>query len=141
MSYNGIGLPSAKGSSTSGHIQRSLASNNERDNIKKKGYLLRQKKTQKKAVKKVEHHSETAEQTKRNNLRDIELQVSELRDKLEDEMDDDNETITQEVIDDKCQKLRERLLNDMKVRTAYTNRTKRDSQKPSDDVDHKKLEY
>lgn len=142
MSYNGIGLPSAKGSSTSGHIQRSLASNDERDNTKKKGYLLRQKQIQTKNVKKpVHHHSETALQNKRNNLRDIELQVSELRDRLEDEMDEGDKTITDDIIDKKCQLLREQLLNDMKIRTAYTNRKKRDSNKQSDDVDRKNLEY
>ena len=140
MSYNGIGLPSAKGSSTSGHIQRSLASSNERDNIKRKSYLLRQSEARdKKQTKKIRKPVRVVP-NKRNDLRDIELQVSELRDKLEDDMDDDH-TITQESIDDRCKKLREQLLKDMKVRTAYTNRQERDCNGKNNDVNHEKLEY
>ncbi|KAG0671623.1 RNA-splicing factor [Maudiozyma exigua] len=140
MSYNGIGLPSAKGSSTSGHIQRSLASAKERDNIKRKGYLLRQSEAREKKHSKNIKKPQRLVPNKRNNLRDIELQVSELRDKLEDDMDDDH-TITQESIDDRCKKLREQLLKDMKIRTAYTNRQERDSNGKINDVDHRKLEY
>ncbi|CCE65494.1 hypothetical protein TPHA_0L01390 [Tetrapisispora phaffii CBS 4417] len=42
MSYNGIGLKSAKGSSTSGHVQSSLAHNSRANN---KNYLVRKQAT------------------------------------------------------------------------------------------------
>lgn len=136
MSYNGIGLPSAKGSSTSGHIQRSLASNEDRDKNRGKDYLKRQAEAKKlknqggvNRVKKINiTNSDNANAVKRYSLREIELRVSELRDSLEDKMDasSDNE-LTPEDIDKQCQQLRERLKKEHRTRTAYTSRDNRNA--------------
>ena len=123
MSYNGIGLQSAKGSSTSGHIQSSLAKN---EGDKFKNYSKRKQdlvKVGKQAGKKgvpvldksiVEHLSK----------RDIEVKVSELRDRLEE--DDGLDDVQ---IDARCGQLREKLLKHLdaskKYKTMYKPRNQR----------------
>jgi serine/arginine repetitive matrix protein 2 len=78
MSYNGIGLQTARGSGTNGYVQRSLA------NIKRKSqtpysrdqdYDRPQTKTRKPNPEIMEH----------NRKREIEVQCLELQDKLEEE--------------------------------------------------------
>lgn len=133
MSYNGIGLKTAKGSATSGHIQKSLADNGDSKN---KSYHSRQKDK----LRNVGKHS--ADNTSNNlvkrkatslefgksiiehiSKREIEVQVSELRDALEDA--DEEESI----ITEKCNKLRQELLNaweaQQRLDKAYKSRAKR----------------
>ncbi|SMN20935.1 similar to Saccharomyces cerevisiae YDR482C CWC21 Protein involved in RNA splicing by the spliceosome [Maudiozyma saulgeensis] len=134
MSYNGIGLPSAKGSSTSGHIQRSLASTEDRDKNKGKAFLKRQAEAKRlknridtNRVQKIDARDKNSvSDVKRDSLREIELRVSELRDNLEDKMDASSDSeLTPEDIDKQCQQLRDRLKKDYRTRTAYTARDKR----------------
>lgn len=123
MSYNGIGLKSAKGSSTSGHIQRSLA--NDQDTRKLQNFNARNNKN-KKVQKNKPVPEKDAQLMKHLSKRDVELQVSELRDKLEDLQDDDPE-ITDEFIDSECDKLRKELLETMEAKQKYSALyTKRD---------------
>lgn len=103
MSYNNVGLKTAKGSSTSGHIQRSLAGHNDStQNYNKRNKRVERPRTQEPAS----HRPKDAKLVDHLQRREIELQVSELRDQLEDGSDDDDETI-----DRKCNELREKLTN------------------------------
>ncbi|AET38274.1 U2-type spliceosomal complex subunit CWC21 Ecym_2554 [Eremothecium cymbalariae DBVPG len=124
MSYNGIGLKSSKGSSTSGHIQRSLADNEGKKNVK--NFLARQEKSNGKRDVSKGTRAKTVDDSilKRLDRRQVELQVSELRDQLEDAGNYDENEITR-----KCDELRDELQKQLRehdrVRTVYTTRKKR----------------
>lgn len=143
MSYNGIGLKSAKGSSTSGHIQKSLASNDEkisllnykarklqkqRNNVKDDNNSNRIKKiSQLKTIKNGNFISQIQNSmVKHLSKREIELKVSELRDQLEDDRDRDsnknNKKLTDSEIDQKCNALREELIKEEMERVQLLNR-------------------
>lgn len=115
MPHNNVGLKTAKGSSTSGHIQRSLASHNgSNQNYNKRNKRVQKTQTQEHQVHKPKdnkliHHLQR---------REIELQVSELRDELEEGSDND------ETIERKCNELREKLVNSR--RTNYSSRKDRE---------------
>ncbi|CAI4387850.1 ALI_HP2_G0033100.mRNA.1.CDS.1 [Saccharomyces cerevisiae] len=123
MSYNGIGLKSAKGSSTSGHVQRSLASNNRR---RPQG-SQQQRQQRQNAIKKASHDKASRPLAVQKQIethmekREIEVQVSELRDRLEEE-----ETLSEEQIDKKCEALRAKLTNEwqeqQRMSSLYTPR-------------------
>ncbi|CDO93290.1 unnamed protein product [Kluyveromyces dobzhanskii CBS 2104] len=99
MSYNGIGLSSAKGSSTSGYVQQSLALNNK----KRDRHAERSKTYQTNELRPVvQDESVLAHKVKR----EVELLVSEYRDKLEDSQDD----LSEDVIDEKCDIYRKSLI-------------------------------
>lgn len=132
MSYNGIGLKSAKGSSTSGHIQRSLANNDEATQTKLKNYTARRKEKLKDArsrlnegIRKKTRGTESPlnSMVKHLDKRQIEVAVSELRDELED---DDVEEAT---VDERCQELRIELLKQLetekRVSNVYKSRSER----------------
>lgn len=139
MSYNGIGLKSAKGSSTSGHVQQSLASNNERTSLL--NYKAR-KQLKKKEEKKGGHQIKKLDSLKSKpstvqkkmaehlRKREIEVQVSELRDSLEDRRDDGKLEITDEEIDEKCNILRDKLVKESnekkRMANLYTSRKHRE---------------
>ncbi|SCU88215.1 LAFA_0E11364g1_1 [Lachancea sp. 'fantastica'] len=133
MSFNGIGLKSAKGSSTSGHIQRSLASNDDRKHDK--NYLSRVKKSQERLKDaKARHHKKDDTILKHVSRREVELRVSEYRDKLEEDAAMDDATI-----EAKCEKYRQMVLKsweqeqeDEKLRNAYISRSKRTSEDTRD---------
>ncbi|CAI4059433.1 hypothetical protein SKDZ_04G6730 [Saccharomyces kudriavzevii ZP591] len=125
MSYNGIGLKSAKGSSTSGHVQRSLASSTNRRRPQGSEQQQRSK-----AINKASHgrvnrplavqkHMETHMEK-----REIELQVSKLRDRLEDD-----ESLPEEQIDAQCETLRAKLTSEwqeeQRISSLYTSRKAR----------------
>lgn len=98
MSYNGIGLPSAKGSSTSAYVQQSLAFNAKRQNTKAE-------------PKKADTHEQrTFVQDESIILhkarREIEVLVSEYRDTLED----DPAEFSDDTIEKKCEEYRNSLL-------------------------------
>ncbi|CCK68076.1 U2-type spliceosomal complex subunit CWC21 KNAG_0A03970 [Huiozyma naganishii CBS 8797] len=129
MSYNGIGLKSAKGSSTSGHVQKSLAGRAEgRSNAKnytaRRAALKSASKSDPGKLAAVKHES----MAKHLNKRKVELQVSELRDKLEDQQETDA-SLTDEVIDERCNALREELSQEREteeqVAKVYKARHKR----------------
>ncbi|GMM56455.1 U2-type spliceosomal complex subunit [Maudiozyma humilis] len=97
MSYNGIGLPSAKGSATSGHVQRSLARPPRATNTKisKNTHARRA-------------HTPDASVRAHARAREVELRVAQLRDTLEDEQDRGSD-ITDAEIDARCDTLRREL--------------------------------
>ena len=139
MSYNGIGLKSAKGSSTSGYIQKSLADNEGSIN---KNYLKRRNERLHKIQKLKEKEArkrllDTAGGRKRDesitehlNKREIELRVSELRDELEDAQEKDT-SITNEYIEEACQRLRKELTEEIaetqRISRLYRSRKERES--------------
>ncbi|SCU95247.1 LANO_0E09758g1_1 [Lachancea nothofagi CBS 11611] len=125
MSFNGIGLKSAKGSSTSGHIQQSLALNKDRKNVKNfQNRIEKSKDHTKSKFKPIRKDKSILEHLSQ---REVELRVSEYRDKLED-----NDELDDAAIDAKCHEYREKLAaewkkeqEDEKVRGAYVSRRKR----------------
>ncbi|QLG71783.1 hypothetical protein HG535_0C01320 [Zygotorulaspora mrakii] len=145
MSYNGIGLKSAKGSATSGHIQKSLADN---DSTKNKNYHARQRAKDKlKNVGKGKLADNDSEPIKRYvplearrkiikhlSKREIEVQVSELRDTLEDSNED------HQVIEKRCEELRTELLQEWEARQRldklYTSRAKRNVEESNETRPH-----
>lgn len=95
MSYNGIGLQTARGSGTSGHIQTNLA---KRD-VKPKRRKI--------AVQDTRNRLELGSAIrKHNSKREIQVKCMELRDELEDQGLDD------EVIDNRVQELKQKLEKD-----------------------------
>lgn len=110
MSYNNIGLKSAKGSSTSGRIQRSLASDSKHNQNynKRKGRVTRERQEATRQDSKLLDHI---------CKREIEVRVSEYRDELEEGSDDD------EAIDRKCEELR----NELKSRQQQQQQPERSS--------------
>lgn len=97
MSYNNIGLKTSKGSSTSGHIQKSLANNEKKWDNK---HITRNKK--KKEViqffdSKINDHFKK---------RKIELEISKFRDELEES------NVSESEIDIKCKQLKETLIKE-----------------------------
>ncbi|SCW03557.1 LAFE_0G13102g1_1 [Lachancea fermentati] len=135
MSYNGIGLKTAKGSSTSGHIQQSLAHNNEGKNMR--NFLSR-------VEKKNKPHKRAPPRKQESMIlhlskREIELRVSEYRDRLEDD-----DTLTDDVIDSRCIEYRKKLLleqeqskKDERLRTAYVSRKARDCREHASDQEER----
>lgn len=109
MSYNGIGLKTARGSGTSGYVQKSLAPFGDR--ISK--HEEHQKKRKRIESDEQADHNERVDNAKKearheindhNKRRNIELKCLELRDKLED--DDVND----DIIEEKIRELRKKLL-------------------------------
>ncbi|RLV94551.1 Pre-mRNA-splicing factor CWC21 [Spathaspora sp. JA1] len=89
MSYNGIGLPTARGSGTSGYVQKNLAGSNK----KKSGYYESRRNQLNKSestskgkliIEQINKKQARLEIVRHDNLRTIEVKCSELRDKLED---------------------------------------------------------
>lgn len=98
MSYNGIGLKSAKGSSTSGHIQRNIADVKISQKQETKGKLFDNRKLQELKWEKVSKKAKATEIPRDEKLLDherkrlLEVKVQEYRDRLE-EGEEDDETI------------------------------------------------
>lgn len=132
MSYNGIGLSSAKGSSTSGHIQRSLANNNN-NNSKNKNYLTRNNnKIKDDKKKRVIKKDLTLLNHKRK--RNIELKVLEYKEKLIN--DKNNEKLTDDQIKDKLSEYRKELIENPHSedsKTSYKSRKSRESEESTKD--------
>ncbi|EJS42178.1 cwc21p [Saccharomyces arboricola H-6] len=124
MSYNGIGLKSAKGSSTSGHVQRSLANNPNRrrpQGSQQQHPTAIKKASQDKTNRPLAVQKQMATHMEK---REIEVQVSELRDRLEDD-----ESLPEEQIDAQCKALRAKLTSEwqeqQRVYSLYTSRKTR----------------
>ncbi|CAI4057802.1 hypothetical protein SUVZ_02G5870 [Saccharomyces uvarum] len=124
MSYSGIGLKSAKGSSTSGHVQRSLASNTDRRRAQ--GSQRQRDNAINKAIHSRANKPLTVQKEMSTHMekREIEVQVSELRDRLEDD-----ESLSDEQINEQCQTLRTKLTSEwqeqQRVSSLYTSRKAR----------------
>lgn len=123
MSYNNIGLKSAKGSSTSGHIQRSLASASKYNQNfnKRKGRVTRERKEPTGRDHKLLDHL---------GKREIEVRVSEYRDELEDGSDDED------TIDRKCEELRNELRSTQQQRQQQRQQNEQQHELPSDRISH-----
>ncbi|EGW32292.1 uncharacterized protein SPAPADRAFT_50858 [Spathaspora passalidarum NRRL Y-27907] len=110
MSYNGIGLPTARGSGTSGYVQKNLASNKKRSGYyESRQSQLNKTKQESKGkliIEQINRQQAKQEILRHDDLRSIEVKCSELRDKLEDEDMDEDE------IDKRVEALREKLTND-----------------------------
>lgn len=137
MSYNGIGLKSAKGSSTSGHIQRSLASKDEGNEIKLKNYEARKREKSRESNRSNEGIRKTRKPLVENqkkiishlNKRQIEVSVSELRDKLEDD------DIEEETIEKRCDELRKALIEQWETERRISNVYRSRAERLNDDED------
>ena len=137
MSYNGIGLKSAKGSSTSGYIQKSLADNEgsiNKNYLKRKNERLHkvQKLKEKEARKRlldIAGGRKDKSITEHLNKREIELRVSELRDKLENAQEKDT-SITDEYIEETCRdyvkELTEEFSESQRIARLYRSRKERE---------------
>lgn len=128
MSYNGIGLQSVKGSSTSGHVQKNLSSTSSR--VSKNGFH-ESRKLKINQDKLSNDLNNINNELKQNNeikkelinhesLRKIEVKCMDLREKLEDE-----DVLNDDEIDFKVDELRKKLIkenedvNDNKEKKTY----------------------
>ncbi|KAK6205219.1 uncharacterized protein RJT21DRAFT_14153 [Scheffersomyces amazonensis] len=98
MSYNGIGLQTARGSGTSGHVQKNLST----DSSAKGHYRSRKHKKEleeakeKKIITELSKREAKAEIQNHSHKRKIDLRCMELRDKLEDEGEEES-TIVEKI--------------------------------------------
>ncbi|AGO13615.1 AaceriAGL263Wp [[Ashbya] aceris (nom. inval.)] len=120
MSYNGIGLKTAKGSSTSGHIQRSLA-DNQAGNVK--NFSSRTEESKGRVARASRERKLDGSMAAHAGRREVEVRVSELRDELEDAGVEEAE------IERQCEQLRRQLqtaaAESARVAQAYTPRSAR----------------
>lgn len=113
MSYNGIGLKSAKGSSTSGYIQRNSGDAKVDKIGESKGKHFYKRKLNEKYSNKVEKQRKISNLSMDKDIvsheikREIEVKVMEYRDQIED----DNSDIDDEKIDALVEKYRNQLVN------------------------------
>lgn len=129
-----IGLRSAKGSSTSGYVQKSLAHQGDRADLDGTGKVKFKNFELRKAVEKKKLKAESGDggnQKQREatvlgkvlldheRKREIELRVSELRDELEEGQEEHPDTWTDARIDQECEKLREQLNEDQRLTKRY----------------------
>lgn len=123
MSSNGIGLQTARGSGTTGHIQKNVASNKDHASIKddKSGHFRRRQLSNDRKLKYDKHIStrnnrdEAKQEIRSHDLkRDVEVKCMELRDALEDESE---EELT---IEKKVNELRDKLLNSPMTARKHT---------------------
>ncbi|ABN65061.1 RNA splicing factor [Scheffersomyces stipitis CBS 6054] len=99
MSYNGIGLGSARGSGTSGYVQQSLAKD---EDLKVKATHYEKRKVEKKKKRNLERESKNRhyrieakmEIIDHNRNREVELKCIELRDELEEQGVEEEEIAT-----------------------------------------------
>ncbi|CDR42328.1 CYFA0S09e01244g1_1 [Cyberlindnera fabianii] len=132
MSYNGVGLTTARGSGTNGFIQKNYTRSVE------SGYKRRQK--NKEANNKRDQLASQLvrdkELLKHDDKRKIELKVSEMRDELEDEgkLDDDE-------IDKRCEEYRKSLMRPKDIRDSYKKREDRERGDQKESDDKKEVDY
>lgn len=114
MSSNGIGLQTARGSGTTGHIQKNVASNKDHgSNAEDKyGHFKRRQLSRDRKLKYEKHVStsnnrdEAKQEIRSHELkRDVEVKCMELRDVLEDANEEEIE------IEKKVEELRDKILN------------------------------
>lgn len=127
MSYNGIGLPTPRGTATNGYVQRNLSNvyKDKRGESEGKQYLKRQKVAQRHNEEKKRQRIQEFEDPKleeHERKRKIEVEVMSYRDKLEDELDSDedgggeDEDERMKIIEKKVTSFRKKLLGKIKKR-------------------------
>lgn len=122
MSYNGIGLQTAKGSSTNGFIQKNYTRNKESSYSKR----MKIKKENSKLKEEINEIIKDKELIKHEEKRKIELRVSEYRDELEDE------GLEEEEIEMKCKEFRKKLLRPKEILESYKKRSDREKDTEED---------
>lgn len=130
MSYNGIGLSTARGSGTNGYIQKNYTKNTETS------YSRRLKNKQSDIKKNQIVSFQDKELIKHESKREMDLKVSEYRDKLEDQEDPE---LDDEEIDIKCKKYRDDLIKQFNIKQGYKSRRSRqddDKIEKKQDVDY-----
>lgn len=131
MSYNGIGLSTARGSGTNGFIQKNYTRSNNETSYSKR---LKNKQNDAKRDALINNSDliKDKELVKHDEKRSIELKVSEYRDKLEEEdedMDDDE-------IDAKCKEYKEELIKEFNIKQGYKSRRSREDSRDVQQQDH-----
>lgn len=117
MSYNGIGIPTARGTGTNGFVQKSQV--NVRDsNFSKRERIARENEKSAKLVKIVNKDKELVDHEYK---RQLEIKVSEYRDQLEDD-----ESLGDDEIEEACKKYRQELLEKRSKGSVNSARAKRD---------------
>ncbi|TID30957.1 hypothetical protein CANINC_000479 [Pichia inconspicua] len=128
MSYNGIGLKSAKGSATSGHIQKSLYQEKQ-DFTKGKLYESRRTREERRHKVYKQRRMETMPLDKaiieHEAARALEVAVAERRDELEEEYPDKSD----KEIDEMVAKYREELVSKKKAEKEKEKKLKLDDEK------------
>lgn len=105
MSYNGIGLSSAKGTGTSGHIQRSITNARSKENRKSKGKHFYNRQLQSSKLESLEKVKKLSTLSVDENIinhefkRELEIKVMEFRDKCEDENPDFDDDQIDQLVD------------------------------------------
>lgn len=121
MSYNGIGLQTAKGSSTNGFIQKNYTKVRESSYSRRLKLKKEEEKRRNKQIIEDLSNVKDKELQKHEEKRKIELKISEYRDSLEDlgELDDDE-------IEQKCKEFRKALLRPQEILSSYIKREDRE---------------
>lgn len=113
MSYNGVGLQTPRGSGTSGHVQKSTATRQtegSRERRQRQAQELRRKAVKAKAAE--ARTGARAEIKTHMQRRQVEVACAELRDELEEE------GVKEDIIVEKVQLLRSRLMSDEPEETS-----------------------
>lgn len=130
MSYNGIGLSTARGSGTNGYIQKNYTKNTETN------YSKRLKNKQDDFKKnQIINSFKDKELIKHDLKRSIDLKVSEYRDKLEDQEDQEDPELDDAEIDTKCKKYRDELIKEFNVKQGYKSRRSREDEEKEKEQD------
>lgn len=138
MSYNGIGLKTARGSGTSGYVQKSLApfgdriSKHEEHQKKRKKIESDEQADDKERIDNAKKEARL-EINDHNRRRNIELKCLELRDKLED--DDVND----DIIEQKIRELRKNLLTAEVPKDSDSGKIDKQDEKQKENQDRKSI--
>lgn len=122
MSYNGIGLPTPRGSGTSGHIQGNFANNATRKagefELRKKNDRSTEKRTREFATSNISDRAIDRDILEHDSKRKIEAKCFELRDKLEEAGN-----LSEDQIEEKVQELRDKLTKEATTATGRGSKT------------------
>lgn len=127
MSYNGIGLSTARGSGTNGYIQKNYTRSSESSYSKRQKNKLNDLKRDQ-----LVSGFKDQELVKHEEKRELDLKVSEYRDRLEDGdgEGDGEEELSDGEIEARCKKFREELVKEMNAKRGYKSRKSRE-EKPA----------
>ncbi|ODV58470.1 U2-type spliceosomal complex subunit CWC21 ASCRUDRAFT_20223, partial [Ascoidea rubescens DSM 1968] len=114
MSYNGIGLSTARGSATNGYIQRNISNRSQTDPHQKnyyerRKYLKEKNELEKKKALKTLNFKGDKEILLHEKKRLIQIKCMELQEQLEDEQENGDEALTDEIISQKVNDLKSKL--------------------------------
>ncbi|CCH46660.1 Pre-mRNA-splicing factor [Wickerhamomyces ciferrii] len=137
MSYNGIGLSTARGSGTNGFIQKNNSFAVGKNHNELSSYAKRQKNKQDNLKRDQFINIKDKEIVNHEQKRkEIDLKVSEYRDKLED---DEELDLNDDEIDIKCKEFKDKLIKEINVKKGYKSRSireKEDKKPKAKEVDY-----